>query len=337
VIEDPKKMMTRAIELARQGMGRTSPNPAVGAVVVVDGEIVAEGYHQKCGAPHAERNALQGRSFPGGTLYVTLEPCSTHGRTGACVDAIIEAGISHCVYAIRDPNPDHAGAADILLKRAGVQVTSGLMGKEANELIRGFRSVQTRQRPWVIAKTAMSLDGRITRPEGEGQWLTGQAARSYVQQLRNEVDVILTGGETIRRDNPSLTVREYDREIQPLRAVMTRQGLSEEFHIFTDAYADRTKIYLGDAPMDVLKSLAQEGHNTILLEAGGTLLGDFSDLDLIDEWVIFLAPMLTGGLKSGVAGKGAESISTAQGLTDVTYRQLGEDVVLRGIVQARLC
>ncbi len=326
-------MMTRAIELARKGMGRTSPNPAVGAVVEMDGQILAEGYHQKCGTAHAERDALKGRSFPGATIYVTLEPCSTHGRTGACVDAIIEAGISHCIYAEEDPNPHHVGAAKTLLEKAGVQVTTGFMEQDASALIRGFRSVQTRHRPWVIAKTAMSLDGRITRPEGEGQWLTGREARHCVQQLRNEVDVILTGGETIRRDNPALTVRDYDRPIQPLRAVMTRQGLVGDYNIFTDEHADRTRIFQNIAPDQVLKSLAQEGFNTVLLEAGGTLIGEFSDAGLIDEWLIFLAPMVTGGPKSGVAGLGAESVSAAQGLTDVAFHQLGDDVMLRGLVK----
>lgn len=329
---NPDELMRRAIELARQGLGRTAPNPAVGAVIEKDGEILAEGWHRKCGEAHAERDAISGRRFPGATIYVTLEPCSTHGRTGACVEAIIKAGILRCIYAVKDPNPSHAGRADEILKAAGVEVESGLLGKEAEVLIRGFRSVQIRKRPWVIAKTAMSLDGKITRPAGESQWLTGKESRARVQQLRNEVDAILTGGQTVRMDNPALTVREFEREDQPLRAVMTRQGLAGNYQIFTDEYSDRTRVFESGEPEEVLRTLVDEGCNTILLEAGGSLIGSFSDAGLIDEWMIFLAPLLTGGNAPAVGGEGAASIAKACKLGEVSFERCGDDVVLRGIV-----
>ena len=205
-IED-EQWMREALKEARKSTGLTSPNPAVGAVLVKNGEIISRGRTQRVGGNHAEREALKKLAQDetnGSTIYVTLEPCSTRGRSGACTEALVKAGVSRVVYGIVDPNPAHAGKADAILNSAGIQVERGICEKECRHQIRGFTSVQITGRPWVIAKTAMSLDGRISRPPGEGQWLSSKESREEVQLLRSEVDAIITSGETVRQDDPSL-------------------------------------------------------------------------------------------------------------------------------------
>jgi len=301
----------------------------VGAVLVKDGCELARGGHQKAGNPHAEREALaklkEGEA-QGATAYVTLEPCSTHGKTGACVAALIEAGVSRVVYGARDPNPEHAGAADEILRKAGIEVESGLCEEECAHLIRGFTMVQRSERPWVIAKTAMSLDGRITRRKGEGQWLTGVEARERVQLLRAEVDAIVTSGETLREDDPALTLRSDQiskAKQQVWRAVMS----------FTDEYRDRSFVLSGESEYDNLRTLTKDYQvQKVLLEAGGGLLGAFSDKDLIDEWVIFIAPMVLGGPKVALGGEGRANLEERFSLKNITIEQVGQDLCARGIV-----
>ena len=209
-ISENNHWMRLALKEAQRSTGLTSPNPAVGAVIVKDGRVIARGRTRQVGGNHAERDALsilEAGEAKGATIYVTLEPCSTRGRSGACTDAIIAAGISRVVYGLEDPNPSHAGRADEILNAAGIEVERGICEEECRHQIRGFISVQTKGRPWVIAKTAMSLDGKISRPNGEGQWLSNEQSRERVHLLRGEVDAIVTSGETVRRDNPSLTIR----------------------------------------------------------------------------------------------------------------------------------
>lgn len=338
-IED-EQWMREALKEARKSIGLTSPNPAVGAVVVKYGEIVSRGRTQRVGGNHAEREALK-KLTPdetnGSTVYVTLEPCSTRGRSGACTEALINAGVSRVVYGIVDPNPAHAGKADAILNAAGIQVERGICEEECRHQIRGFSSVQITGRPWVIAKTAMSLDGRISRPPGEGQWLSSKESREEVQLLRSEVDAIITSGETVRRDDPSLTIRS-DRvsaeKMQPLRVVLTRQGLDrEKWHIFNDAFADRTRLIQGEGIEASLRELASnEGVNTVLLECGGNLMGEFLDAGLIDEMVIFYAPLVTGGINPGIGGKGIADLRNCRGLENLTMRQIGNDLCLRGLL-----
>lgn len=343
------EFLKQAVALAKMGRGQVAPNPPVGAVIVKGGEVIGEGWHQKAGTPHAERNAIadaraKGRDVRGAEIYVSLEPCSTHGRTGACVEAIIEAGITRCVYAQRDPNAAHAGRADGILGKAGIEVVYQPLD-EAADSIRGFRSLHERERPWVIAKVAMSLDGRITRLPGEEQWLTGGEARASVHRLRASVDGIITGRRTVETDDPELTVRgEAWKEVlenyassgiepqQPWRVVMQREG----------ALADDAKIigsdgrflnYTGSNPAEVLSELRGKGLTTVMLEAGGRLLGAFNDTNLIDEWWIYLAPMLTGGNSTALGGEGAENIAVAKNLIGVTFQQVGADVLLKGRVR----
>lgn len=329
-----------ALEEARRGVGLTAPNPSVGAVVVRDGIELARGRTQPGGAPHAEREALaklsagEGR---GATAYVTLEPCSTHGKSGACTEALIAAGISRVVYGVRDPNPVHVGGADRVLRAAGVEVSSGVCEEECRHVIRAFAMVQTEGRPWVIAKTAMSLDGRITRPPGEGQWLSGPEAREEVQLLRAEVDAIVTSGETVRRDDPALTLRSLaisPDKVQPWRVVFTQGGLArEKYQLFNDRFATRSLLVEGgDLKSSIRQLAAEKGVNSILLEAGGGLAGAFSDAGLIDEWIVYLAPLVTGGPSSALGGRGTASLEERLSLKGIKIERIGEDLRARGLV-----
>lgn len=339
-ITENEKWVRVALEEGRKGIGLTAPNPPVGAVVVKDGLEIARGWHHKLGSPHAEKDALsklKKDEARGATVYVTLEPCSTHGQTGACTEALISAGVSKVVYGTCDPNPSHGGAADKILEAAGIKVITGVLEAECQELIRGFSMVQTQGRPWLIAKTAMSLDGRITRPKGEGQWLSGTEARKEVQKLRIEADAILTSGKTVRFDDPALTLRGPEisaQKTQPWRAVMTQQGFDQKgFQIFEDEWKERTLIFQNQSNYEVLRTLSEKhGVNTVLLEAGGSLLGSFLDEGLIDEWVIYLAPLVTGGPTMAVGGEGSETLEERLNLKNVRIHQVGRDVCARGFV-----
>lgn len=337
---EDEKWMREAISEAEKGIGIAAPNPSVGALIVRDGKELSRGAPSKGGRPHAERSAianLDSESASGATAYVTLEPCSTIGQTGACTEALIRTGVSRVVYGAEDPNPAHAGGAQKILENAGIVVTSGVLEAECRHLIRGFAMVQTKGRPWVIAKSAMSLDGRITRPPGEGQWLTGIEARAEVQQLRAEVDAIITSGETVRKDDPALTLRgdfiPQDKD-QPWRVVLTKAGLEYgEFQLFNDAFSDRTLIFRNQGLEESLGNLAKNhGANTVLLESGGKLMGSFLDAGLIDEFVIYLAPMVTGGSEQAIGGKGVTSIGARLGLANSEIVQVGNDLRVRGVV-----
>jgi len=290
--------MRHALDEARRGLGLTSPNPCVGAALVKDGALVSTGWHRQAGGPHAEIETLRGHDARGGTLYITLEPCSTHGRTPPCVDAIIAAGLSRVVWGADDPNPQHAGRARELLTAAGIAVTSGILETQCRELIAPFAKLITTCLPWVIAKAGMSLDGRITRPAGESQWLTGAAARADAMKLRAQCDAILVGAETVRRDNPALTLRGPDipaEKQQPWRVVLTRSGnLPPDAQIFTDAHKDRTLVMRDQPLAEVLKSLAARGVMQILIEGGGTLLAQAFSARLVDEAVFYIAPLISG-------------------------------------------
>ena len=327
-----------ALSEAARGIGLTAPNPAVGAVIVKDGIELARGWHRKAGMPHAERDALsklEPDAARGATVYVTLEPCSTAGRTGACTDALINAGVSRVVYGARDPNPKHIGGADELLRAAGIEVKSGVLASECEKVVKGFAMVQTEGRPWVIAKTAMTLDGRITRPPGEGQWLSGTEAREEVQLIRAEVDAIITSGETLRRDNPALTLRNEkipEDKKQPKRVVLTRGQIDvSEYQLFNDTHGDESLVFENFPLYDVLRTLAKE-HDvmSVLVEAGGSLLGAFLDQGLIDEWVIYLAPMVSGGPIPAVGGEGVFALQDRVTLSGVELGRFGKDLRMRG-------
>jgi diaminohydroxyphosphoribosylaminopyrimidine deaminase / 5-amino-6-(5-phosphoribosylamino)uracil reductase len=342
MLDQDEFWMNRALEEARKGVGKTAPNPPVGAVIVKDGVLLGSGWHRAAGLPHAEREALadayQGHGADvvrGSTIYITLEPCSTHGRTPPCTQGLIEAGITRVVYACVDRNPDHAGRADELLKAAGIDVLAGVCQGPAERLLRPFFKVRATGIPWVIWKSAMSLDGRITRPPGEGQWLTGELARTDVQQLRASADAILTSGETVRRDRPALTIRVPELlagRPQPWRVIATDrpESLPRESGLFTDSSSARTLIRPRHNLSETLRGLAREqGVLSVLVEAGGVFSAALFEAGLVDEAVVYYAPMLCGGSLPGLAGAGLKQTLR---LDEVEYLQLGNDIRMRGII-----
>lgn len=338
--------MELAIQQAKLGEGLTSPNPCVGAVIVKNNCLLGKGSHQKAGSPHAEREAIADAlknhttdDLKGASIYITLEPCSTTGKTPPCTDAILQHGIAEVIYGSTDPNPSHQGAANELLSSHSIKTTSGILKNECDALIKDFTKKIATGLPWVIAKTAMSLDGKISRPPGESQWLTSPESREIVHQLRAKVDAIIIGGKTLRKDNPRLTIRTADpsklQKKQPYRAVITHQDratLPQDSHLFNDQYKDRTIIYKDSTFLEILKDLGEKGCNNVLLECGGALMGQWFDQNLVDECHFFLAPLITGGENLAVAGKGVKSNESAINLEKVTYKKIGNDVLASGFI-----
>jgi diaminohydroxyphosphoribosylaminopyrimidine deaminase / 5-amino-6-(5-phosphoribosylamino)uracil reductase len=330
-----ERYMKLALRLARKGLGKTSPNPAVGAVLVRDGVVLSAGWHKRAGGPHAEIEALSALPKPGlaegATLYISLEPCSTTGRTPPCTEAIIAAKIDRVVIGAIDPNPKHQGRGVEQLRRAGIAVTTGVLADDCSLLNAGFNKWITTGMPWVIAKVAQSLDGRITRPGGESQRLSNERSIRLVHHLRASADAILVGAETVRRDNPRLTVRTSVAGLQPWRVVLTRSGdLPPDAALFTDEYRDRTLVYQAIGWLDLLKDLGAKGVTRLLIEGGGKILGQLLDLRLIDEIWCFLTPLLTGGNKPSFGGIGAESMDYASRLQRIRYRRIGNDLLVCG-------
>ncbi len=334
--------MARALAEARKGVGRTAPNPPVGAVLVKNGEFLGSGWHRKAGLPHAEVEAMReveknlGKdALRGATAYVTLEPCSTSGRTPACTGGLIAAGVSRVVYGSLDPNPSHVGAAAEVLSAAGIEVEGGVLEKECDGILRPFSKVQRTGLPWVVWKCAMSLDGKITRPEGEGRWLSGVESRADVQRLRSEVDAILTSGETVRRDKPALTIRVpelLEGRDQPWRVVVTNQPetMPRDAAIFSDEWSDRT-IMRGRGNMEeMLRALVTEqGVLSVMLEAGGKFSAAMISAGLVDEAVIYYAPMLCGGT---VPALSCVDFRKSIRLEEISYETFGNDLRVRGLV-----
>jgi diaminohydroxyphosphoribosylaminopyrimidine deaminase/5-amino-6-(5-phosphoribosylamino)uracil reductase len=334
--------MHMALEEAHKAIGKTAPNPPVGAVIVKNGEVIGRGWHQRAGMPHAEREAIADAqrthgvdATRGATAYVTLEPCSTQGRTPACTGGLIDAGVARVVYACVDPNPAHAGRADAVLAAAGIEVLAGVCEDAARKILRPFEKVAKTGLPWVIWKSAMSLDGRLTRPPGEGQWLTGEAARHDVQKLRSQVDAILTSGETVRRDKPALTIRvpEYlEGRTQPWRVVFSDkpESLPQDAPLFADAWRERTLLRSGANLESALRELVREqGILCAMVEAGGNFSAALFEAGLIDEVVIYTAPLLCGGPVPALAGKG---LPQSLRLQETTFEQLGDDVRAGGVI-----
>lgn len=334
-----EKFMRLALREAERGLGQTSPNPAVGAVIVRGERVLARGYHRRAGEPHAEIEALRALRSPasarGATLYVTLEPCSTHGRTPPCTEAILRASVARVVVGAIDPNPRHAGRGLALLRAAGVDVREGVLGEMCRDLNAPFNKWVTTGLPWVIAKAGLSLDGRITRPPGEGQWLTGELARADAHRLRARVDAILIGANTLRADNPRLTVRGVPTSRQPWRVVVSRgrAPLPAAAHLFTDAHRERTLVFLGKSLPAVLRELARKHEVTsVLIEGGMRILGEAFDRRLVDEVCFYMAPLLCGGPITAVGGRGVGRSAEAVMLQDVRYERIGPDLKMHGKV-----
>jgi diaminohydroxyphosphoribosylaminopyrimidine deaminase/5-amino-6-(5-phosphoribosylamino)uracil reductase len=330
-----RRYLRRALELARLGSGLTLPNPRVGAVLVRGGKIIGEGHHQRAGTPHAEVHAVadakkRGHAVTGATLYVTLEPCSTHGRTPPCTELILREKIARVVFAATDPNPAHAGAAMRLLRAAGVEVSAGLLAEEAAALNRDFNWWIVHQRPWVTAKIALSLDGRIVAPPGDDRWLTSSAARTAAHELRWEADAILVGAETARQDNPQLTVRLPGRrgKVQPWRIVMTRSGkLPRTLHLFSDRHRDRTFVFQNTPLKEVLSALGALEISHVLIEGGGQILTEALREKLVNEVAFFVAPAAMGTLPRAL-----NRLPAPLRLREVNYQAVGPDILCRGLI-----
>jgi len=291
-----KKFMQAAITEARKGFGLTVPNPVVGAVIVKNGRIVARGHHAFAGGPHAEVAALTALKRPadafGATLYVTLEPCSTVGKTGACTDAIIRAGFTRVVYGATDPNPCHTGRAREILLCAGIKVKTGVSARECAALNTAWNKWVATGLPYVTLKVAMSKDGYITAPPPR-RWITSPAARRDAMHLRTSCDAVLVGGETIRADNPRLTVRGIKATKQPLRVVWCKsRSLSRDAHIFDNEAP--TRIFRGVSLEKVLHSLAKEGVMHVLIEGGSRTHQEAFRHGFADRVIIYRSPDVFG-------------------------------------------
>ena len=345
--------MAQALHLAERGLYGASPNPRVGCVLVRDGNIIGEGWHEHAGEPHAEAHALHaaGEAARGAIAYVTLEPCSHYGRTPPCADALIQAGVVRVVVAVQDPNPQVAGQGIAKLRAAGVAVECGLMEAAARELNIGFFTRMTRGTPWLRSKIAMSLDGRTALGNGQSQWITGSAARRDVQHWRARSCAVLTGINTVLADDAQLNVREIETERQPLRVV-----LDSQLRIPLDArilYGGNTLIYtvlrdeqkiavLNDLGVpvcvlpgdngqvnltDMLRNLAQRDCNEVLVEAGSTLNGALLRAGLADELLLYVAPQLLGNAARSMAQLGElTSLDQRINLKWQDIRQVGEDL-----------
>lgn len=354
--------MKRALALAQKGVGWTAPNPMVGAVIVKDGVIIGEGYHETYGKAHAERNALAACSVSpeGATMYVTLEPCSHHGKQPPCVDAIIEAKVARVVIGSRDPNPLVSGRGVKRLREQGIEVTEDVLREECDRLNEVFMHYIRQQTPYVVLKTAMTLDGKIATRTGASKWVTGEAARAEVQALRHRYSAIMVGVGTVLADNPRLTCR-LEGAKQPLRVVcdsQLRTPLSatlvqtakdvptviatasqdaKKCQAYQDLGCEVVVVTDAEGRVDLQKLMAwlgQRGIDSVLLEGGGTLNWAALEAGIVHKWYCYLAPKLFGGkdAKTSVEGVGVALPSDAVKLRFQTIRQVGEDVCIESEV-----
>lgn len=362
---DHQKYMQQALELARKGEGRTTPNPPVGAIVVRGGRIVGRGFHPKAGQPHAEIFALReaGDQAEGADLYVTLEPCSHQGRTGPCCEAVALAGINRVFVGCLDPNPQVSGRGIAYLEQQGREVESGLLESECRRLISPFAKHVTTGLPLVILKSAITLDGFTACASGDSQWVSGEASRTHVHRLRDCVDAIMVGIGTVEHDDPRLTTRLEEGGRDPLRVVVDSSlRIDESAAILNLDSEAATLIATTDrAPTDkarrlekkgiellratgadgqvdltaLLRHLGQRQIQSVLLEGGASLSGSALKQGLVDRVMVFVAPKLLGGGDGlGIfAGKGVTSMADALHLEDVRTSRLGDDLLIEGEIR----
>lgn len=357
--------MQRALEAARLGVGRTSPNPAVGAVLVKDGRVLAVGHHAKAGHDHAEVAALRqvGTAAQGATLYSTLEPCNHQGRTGPCTEAILNAGIARVVVGTLDPNPLVSGSGVRRLRRGRIEVLTGVLEEPCRILNEAYNFAIVARRPYVVLKTATSLDGRIATRTGQSQWITGEPARARGRALRDSLDAIMVGVQTVLADDPQLTTRQPEGR-DPLRIVMdsqlrtpvtaevVRTAATIPTLILTTRSAPAARRARLEAagvqvlnikktragqvdPRAALDVIYGRGINSILLEGGATLSGAFADAQLINKVYAFIAPVLIGGqgAPGAVGGRGPARLQEALRLHRVGTEAVGDDLLVVGYVQ----
>jgi diaminohydroxyphosphoribosylaminopyrimidine deaminase/5-amino-6-(5-phosphoribosylamino)uracil reductase len=356
--------MTRALELAARGQGRVEPNPMVGCVIVSpEGRVVGEGWHTAFGAPHAEVEALRaaGPAARGATMYVTLEPCCHQGKTPPCTDAVIAAGIRRVVVAQRDPYPAVSGGGIAALRQAGIEVEVGLCEAAARRLNAPYRKLIETGRPWVIAKWAMTLDGKLATTAGQSRWISGEASRAVVHQLRGRVDAIIVGRGTVEVDDPLLTARPPGPRVATRVVLDSQASLSpmsqlvrtlDQAPLLVAAGAEvdleRAKRLTsvgceflqvaGDTPQlrldTLLAELGRRRMTNVLVEGGAQVLGSLFDARLVDEVHVFIAPKIVGGLSapSPVGGSGIAEMTAALSLTEVSVERLGDDIWVHGFV-----
>ena len=363
---DDRFYMKRALALAKRGWGRTNPNPLVGAVVVKDGRIVAEGYHARRGAAHAEAAAFANakEDVRGGTLYVNLEPCSHHGRTPPCAEAVVKNGISRVVVAMEDPNPLVAGRGIRMLREAGIDVSVGVCGDEAKHLNEIFVKYITKRRPFVVLKAAMTLDGKIATATGDSKWITGEPARRHVHRIRDRMAAVMVGIGTVLHDDPSLTTRLGPKKKgnDPVRIVVDSRGRiplgcraidsgSKAGLILaaTSAIDPEKEARLIEKGVRVVKADGENGRvdfsalmdalhaleiDSVLLEGGGGLNAGALRAGIVDKVMVFVAPKLVGGAdaKTPVEGPGVRRMDDAVMLRDVRVRKFGDDILMEGYV-----
>lgn len=364
------KYMKRTLALAAKGKGRTSPNPMVGAVIVKNSRIIAEGYHRKAGTPHAEIIALKkaGAKAKGATLYVNLEPCChTDKKTPPCTKAIIQSGINKVVIAMKDPNPKVAGKGIRELKKAGVKIEPGIMKLEARELNKAFIKFITKKEPFVILKIAQSLDGKIATAKGESKWITGEKARNMVHELRNEVDAVLVGINTVKKDNPSLDCRIkggrnpyriiVDSRLEiPLDSKVLKYKDNKTI-VATTKKSSKNKIasvikrgaqvLVIDSPIRkktsttvsngvnlkaLMKALGKLEILSVMIEGGSSINASALADGIVDNVMIFIAPLVIGGTDSitSIGGKSPAHLWKALKLRDIRISQVGQDVLMQG-------
>ena len=363
-----EKFMLRALDLAAQGRYTASPNPRVGALVVSNSAetpvVLGAGYHHRAGTPHAEVIALReaGESARNATLYVTLEPCCHHGRTPPCVDAILEFGVKRVLVAMEDPFPQVAGRGIKRLRSAGVDVKVGVCEDQARELNRFFCSLHKRGRPWVILKMAMSLDGKIATHASDSQWISCEASREIVHDFRAEVDAVLVGSGTAISDRPHLTARPKNLSVeqfsQPKRVILDTSGqLLSQLDCIQDHNAAPIEIITGSdvdipegikpevtitqlpvnsghvQPMAVLEHLGKETIASLLIEGGARVSTAFLEAGVVDELLLFIAPIVIGGVAAPTicSGSGVEKVTDALCLRKTTVRQIDRDIFIRGL------
>jgi diaminohydroxyphosphoribosylaminopyrimidine deaminase / 5-amino-6-(5-phosphoribosylamino)uracil reductase len=349
--------MARAIQLARKGLYTTDPNPRVGCVLVKDGRIIGEGWHKRAGLAHAEVEALSDAAnatedTAGATAYVTLEPCSHHGRTSPCCETLVKAGITRVVAAMQDPNPKVAGQGFAYLNSVGVEVSCGVLEQDGQALNRGFIIRMTQDRPFVRSKLAMSLDGRTAMASGESQWITSAEARADVHRLRAESSAILTGINTVLADNPLLTARIEKEVVQPIRVVLDSSlkmpgnariaSLPGRSLILTCSEDETNKETLQNAGfevyslpekngrldlVEVMRFLAVQEINEVLVEASAVLNGALLAENLVDEWVIYMAPKILGDQGCGLFRlPGLDKLADSKQMKFMDIRQVGKDI-----------
>jgi diaminohydroxyphosphoribosylaminopyrimidine deaminase/5-amino-6-(5-phosphoribosylamino)uracil reductase len=363
-VDDLERWMRHALALAKKGRGFVEPNPMVGAVVLDSaGQFAGEGWHQKFGGPHAEVFALAaaGERARGGTLVVTLEPCCHHGKTPPCTDAVLKAGIARVIAAMADPFPKVAGGGLALLRAAGVEVSVGLCEAESRELNAPYLKLLSTGRPWVHAKWAMTLDGKIATRTYDSKWISGEESRRRVHDLRGRMDTIVVGRGTVVADDPLLTARPEGARV-PARVVISASGelpescqlrstarrvpvivytLSANAHKLNGWVADGAEVVaLDDNAMSldaVFADLGRRRFTNVLIEGGAGLLGSAFDARAIDELHIFIAPKLIGGFGAitPFAGAGVDHVAGALSLERVTFEQSGEDVYVHGFAPGR--